>query len=169
MTLVFALALVLQTPTAACSDVASCRAAAEEAAARSDFETFHDLAWRAVQKGRPNDPALMLLVARAQALSGRPGDAIVMLDRLADMHVVVDTAASDWDRIRQMPGWAALEPRLRGATPAAADAPSREAAPVTPAPLPRPSDPTPPRPADTASPAADASLSFDAPAELGPF
>ena len=82
--------LALQTPSA-CADVPSCRAAAEDAAARGEYEAFHDLAWRAAQKGKPNDPALMLLVARAQSMSGRPGDALVMLGRLADLHVVVDT------------------------------------------------------------------------------
>ncbi len=41
-------------------------------------------AWRAIQKGPKNDPALMLMLARAQSLSGRPGDALVMLERLAD-------------------------------------------------------------------------------------
>ena len=49
---------------------------------------FHDLAWRAVQKGKPNDPDLMLLLARAQSLSGRPGDALVMLGRIVDLGAV---------------------------------------------------------------------------------
>ena len=58
--------------------MAECRRLATEAAARGDAETFHDLAWRAVQRGKRNDPELMLLLARAQSLSGRPGDALVM-------------------------------------------------------------------------------------------
>ncbi len=56
---------------------------AESAAGAGEFERFHDLAWRAVQLGPKNDPALMFLLARAQKLSGRPGDARVMLARLA--------------------------------------------------------------------------------------
>ncbi len=62
--------------------LASCRALAVEAQQRQDFETFHDLAWAAYRKGRANDPEMMLLVARAQSLSGRPGDALVMLERV---------------------------------------------------------------------------------------
>src|SRR4029453_12899702 len=108
MLLLLAAMLMLQSPSA-CADAASCRADAEAAAARGEFETFHDLAWRAVQKGRPNDPALMLLLARAQALSGRPDDAIVMLGRLADLHAPIDLAVHDFDRVRLRPGWAGLE------------------------------------------------------------
>src|SRR5215831_20872932 len=95
--------LAVQAP-AACSDVASCRTDAEAAAARHDYETFHDLAWRAVQKGKANDPALMFLLARAQSLSGRPDDAIVMLGRIADLHAPVDLTLADFDRARQRPG-----------------------------------------------------------------
>ena len=83
----FLLLSIAQTPT--CPDVGACRQAALDAAARGDFETFHDLAWRAAQKGRPNDPELMYLLARAQSLSGRPGDALVMLRRLAQLGVQV--------------------------------------------------------------------------------
>ena len=76
--MVFVLLLLLQGPAAICADAAECRARAQVAAAAGDFETFHDLAWRAVQKGKPNDPESMVLLARAQSLSGRPGDALVM-------------------------------------------------------------------------------------------
>src|SRR4051812_10345151 len=100
MPVLFVLLLVLQAP-AACPDAVSCRAAAEAAAAQGDYEAFHDLAWRAVQKGKPNDPELMLMLARAQSRSGRPGDALVMLGRLADQHVVVDVMSADFDRVRQ--------------------------------------------------------------------
>ena len=82
--------LLLQSPPPACADVAACREAAVAAAGRQDFEAFHDLAWRAAQKSRPNDPELMYLLARAQSLSGRPGDALVMLRRLAQMGVATD-------------------------------------------------------------------------------
>src|SRR5262249_12279970 len=79
--LLFALVFLLQTaPGPTCADAAECRAQAESAAARADYESFHDLAWRAVQKGKRNDTDLMFLLARAQSLSGRPVDARVMLD-----------------------------------------------------------------------------------------
>lgn len=97
-----------------CPDVATCRQAALDAAGRGEFETFHDLAWRTVQKGRPNDPELMTLLARAQSLSGRPGDALVMLRRLAQMGVATDAAASDdFRRVRSLPGWPEIEALLR--------------------------------------------------------
>ncbi len=113
-----------------CGDVGACRQAAVEAAARGEFEAFHDLAWRAAQKGRPNDPELMYLLARAQSLSGRPGDALVMLRRLAQLGVPTDARENqDFERVRRLPGWADLEaliaaaagnsPPPAGATPAA--------------------------------------------------
>ncbi len=136
MAVLFVLLLALQSPPS-CPDAASCRAEAEAAAARGEFEAFHDLAWRAVQKGRPNDPALMFLLARAQSVSGRPGDALVMLTRLADMHAPVDLTLPDFERVRQLPGWEALAARVGGppASPdlsraAAASPPSPAAAPV---------------------------------------
>src|SRR4051812_35272440 len=58
-------------PVAGCVDWRACRELALAAAERGEYETFHDLAWRAVQTGPPKDPALMYLLARAQALSGR--------------------------------------------------------------------------------------------------
>src|SRR5437762_658209 len=68
---------------ARCAEWRDCRDQALAAADRSDYETFHDLAWRAVQNGPPRDASLMYLLARAQALSGRPHDALIMLLRLA--------------------------------------------------------------------------------------
>src|SRR5439155_18160970 len=89
-----------------CTEWHDCRQLALAAADRGDFETFHDLAWRAVQTGPPKDPALMYLLARAQALSGRPHDALVMLHRLAEMGVPSDAATNDdFVRTRQLPGW----------------------------------------------------------------
>jgi hypothetical protein len=97
-----------------------------------DFETFHDFAWRAVQRGKPNDPELMVLLARAQALSGRHGDALVMLGRLADLGVPTDALTSDdFKLVRLIPGWPALEARLAGKP---APPPNAPAAPSTPAP-----------------------------------
>src|ERR1044072_6764270 len=71
----------------ACTRSADCTQLAMDAAAREDFETFHTLAWRAVQTRQPNNPDLMFRLARAQALSGRADDALVMLGRLADRGV----------------------------------------------------------------------------------
>lgn len=108
--------LVLAAPRSQeCADRASCRQAALDAASRGDFETFHDLAWRAAQKGPPNDPDLMILVARAQSLSGRPGDALVMLRRLAQMGVATDAGTSDdFRRVRALAGWSDVEALLKG-------------------------------------------------------
>ncbi len=66
MGLLILLLLARQAPPP-CPDVTACRADAEAAASRGDYETFHDLAWRAMQKGKPNDPASMILVARARS------------------------------------------------------------------------------------------------------
>jgi hypothetical protein len=113
-----------------CADVSDCRTQAEAAAASGNYERFHDLAWRAVQKGKPNDPDLMYVLARAQARSGRYDDALVMLGRLADRHVTLDvTTNADFAKLRLLPQWPALEARLRGdpapsAPPPAASAPS---------------------------------------------
>src|SRR5687768_14809710 len=70
-----------QSPPAGvdCKEWTACRALALAAADRGEYETFHDLAWRAIQIGPARDPALMQLLARAQSLSGRPHDALVML------------------------------------------------------------------------------------------
>jgi hypothetical protein len=74
----------------------------------------------------------MTLVARAQSLSGRPHDALVMLQRLAALGVATDAVESeDFRRVRALPGWADLEARLAG-TPAvrpAEPAPAPSAAP----------------------------------------
>ena len=166
------LLLALQAPPS-CADAAACRTEAEAAAARGEFEMFHDLAWRALQKGRPNDPALMFLLARAQALSGRPDDAIVMLGRLVDMHAQVDLALPDFDRTRLRPGWAGLEARLRpaprpGDTPAPSPAPAPSAATATPgapAPETRAAEPAP----TPAAPGSTEAFDFDPPVELRPF
>ena len=160
------LVLLLQAPPATCRDVADCRAQAQAAAARGDVESFHDLAWRAIQKGQPNDPDLLQLVARAQALSGRPGDAVVMLGRLADLGVTTDAATSqDFAVVRLLPAWAALEAKLAG-TPAALTPSARASAPSAPAPSPSVSPssaPAPPVTLDFAAPGIEArGLAHDA-------
>jgi hypothetical protein len=118
----------------ACATWQECRALALEAAGRQDYETFHDLAWRAVQRGPRNDPALMTLLARAQSLSGRPGDALVMLRRLADLGVGTDAPESDdFRRVRALAGWADLQARLAEVGAAKAAATSPETPKTTPA------------------------------------
>jgi len=93
----------------ACSGVVDCRVQTESAIAQGDFERAHDLAWRTVQQGPRNDRALMFLLARTQALSNRPGDALVMIRRLAEMGARVDVSADEFARTRELPGWPAVE------------------------------------------------------------
>src|SRR6266545_4068650 len=89
-----------------CTEWHQCREMALAAAERGEYQTFWDLAWRAVQTGPPRDPALMYLLARAQALSGRPHDALIMLQRLAEMGIASDAGTNDdFSRTRQLPGW----------------------------------------------------------------
>jgi hypothetical protein len=91
----------------------SCRALAVEAQQRQDFETFHDLAWAAYRKGRAGDTELMLLVARAQSLSGRPGDALVMLERIGSAVPPEIAADADFARVRALPRWEELRAKLK--------------------------------------------------------
>ena len=105
----------------------------------------------------------MTMLARAQSLSGRPGDALVMLQRLAAMGVVTDAATSDdFSRVRALPGWAEFEARINGMpvpekspTPptAPASAPAPKLAP-TPATSPATKVPEEPEPAAKREPAA---------------
>jgi hypothetical protein len=111
----FLLLAVSQGPT--CPDASGCRQAALEAAARQEYETFHDLAWRAVQQGKRNDPELMYLLARAQSLSGRPGDALVMLRRLASLGVATDAREhEDFRSVRRLSGWPEVEALIGAAS-----------------------------------------------------
>jgi len=147
-----------------CTEWHDCRQQALAAADRGDYESFHNLAWRAVQTGPPKDPALMFLLARAQALSGRPHDALIMLQRLADMGVASDVAANDdFARTRELPGWPEVaahieslnHPNAPATAPSAAigSRPSRRAASPAPS-APAPSVPAPSAPAPPATPAA---------------
>jgi hypothetical protein len=89
-----------------CRDWQECRQLALEASARREYERFHDLAWRALQTGPRNDSGLMYLLARAQVMSGRRHDALVMLQRLAEMGVVTDAVSDpDFGPARELPGW----------------------------------------------------------------
>lgn len=149
--------------------MADCRAQADAAAARGDYETFHDLAWRTVQKGKRNDPDLMFLLARAQAMSGRPDDALVMLERIVALGGKPDVSTNpDFARVRQLARWAEVASKFdagAAAVPgsAAAGAPSAPpagSAPAASAPSARSAPPTPASPAAAAAPPA---LSFDPP------
>jgi hypothetical protein len=116
-----------------CREWQECRQLALDAAARQDFSVFHDLAWRTLQAGPKNDPANMTLLARAQSLSGRPHDALVMLQRLASMGVVTDAATSDdFARVRALSAWAEFEARISGLPP-----PEKAATPAPAAPVPK--------------------------------
>jgi hypothetical protein len=120
-----------QRPAPECYEWQECRQLALDARARGQYERFHDLAWRTVQTGPTNDPALMYLLARAQSLSNRPRDALLMLRRLANRGVVTDaTAEEDLDAVRRLPGWPeveALMERVAKARPAPAVAVSTSA------------------------------------------
>ncbi|HEX8028517.1 MAG TPA: hypothetical protein VF491_08650, partial [Vicinamibacterales bacterium] len=160
-----------------CTQWRQCQQLALDAAAREEFETFHSLAWRAVQTGAPNDPNLMFMLARAQVLSGRPDDSLVMLGRLADRgfpHPEVE-ALDDFRRVREMPGWPNLLEKMYriASAPPSPVPPSRAAAPTAPVvTFPKPSaaptvaparkGPTPP-----ALPAASSSAAE--PAEISPM
>jgi hypothetical protein len=156
--MILALLLMLQSPPATCADLRDCRAQALAAATQGDYERFHDLAWRAVQKGRPNDPDLMYLLARAQSLSGRLDDALVMLGRIADLGVRTDAATNeDFARVRMLNDWPALAARL-DALPPAASASTTPSAPLKPS---APLAATAPSSAGSAAPSA--MLSFSPP------
>ncbi len=130
MLLVFLIAATLQGG-AACATLDDCRQQAVDAAARGDYETFHDLAWRAMQKAKPNDPELMYLLARAQSLSGRPGDALVMLQRLRQLGIETDAATNeDFRRVRGLKNWPEFAESASRASAAAPLAAKKAAAPA---------------------------------------
>jgi hypothetical protein len=129
-----------------CGTWQDCRDKALAAHSAGDAERFHDLAWRAVQKGPKNAPDLLVLLARAQSVSGRPHDALVMLLRLAGMGVRVPDLESseDFRRVRGLSGWADLQARMAAAaapeTPA--DKPAGKSAPAKPEPAAKPAPPS---------------------------
>lgn len=138
-----------QAPAAAeCTSWQECRDQAEAALAADSTERALDLAWRAVQRGPKNDPALMFLLARAQARGGRPQDALVMIRRLAERGAAGEALTHpDLEWARELDGWEAV-----GAIVSSREA---SAAAVDPA---APSTPTPEKPS-TADPAPAASRS----------
>jgi hypothetical protein len=117
-------------PRADCKEWHECRQLALEAAQRQDYERFHDLAWRTMQTGPKNDPDIMYLLARAQSLSGRPGDALVMLQRLAQMGNKNDAATNDdFRRVRALPGWAEFAPGADTVAPTQPSSPTTQSQP----------------------------------------
>ena len=81
----------------------------------------------------------MLMLARAQCLSGRPHDALVMLQRIAKSGVAAEAMTSeDFKRTRELPEWPEVQALIEGTPPP----PAR----TTPAPV-RTTDPAPPPPA----------------------
>lgn len=104
----------LRQPEADCTTWQACRDEAEAAAQTGRFERFHDLAWRAVQLGPQREPALLLLLARAQSTSGRPHDALVMLHRILDLRGDVSLAVTsdEFTRMRALSAWPELAARI---------------------------------------------------------
>ncbi len=149
-----ALAPALTQPTADgrapenCADWQECRQRTTEALARGEYEVAHDLAWRAVQKGPKRNNELLYLLARAQCLSGRAHDALIMLDRVADSGVAASAATDeDFRRTRELPGWAAVADKLAGRSASASSPPGPSASPSA-------TTPSTPPPAATSTPAA---------------
>jgi len=94
-----------------CTGWQACLALAVKAEAADEQEHFHDLAWRAMQQRGRLDPDVMIVLARAQARSGRPHDSLVMLRRIADLGVApIEARTSDaFERTRRLPGWPEVE------------------------------------------------------------
>jgi hypothetical protein len=110
---------------AQCDNWADCRTRALDAASRKEYEAFHDLAWRAVQLAPKQDPALLFLLARAQSLSGRPHDALVMLRRLSAAAVAREAIEDpDFERVRRLREWPELA-ALLAAPPGTPEAPEK--------------------------------------------
>ena len=99
-----------QPQSADCATWQACRDAVEAAISAETFDRALDLAWRAVQKGPKDDPALMFLLARAEARSGRPQDALVMVRRLAERGVRTEALEHpDLERVLNLEAWAEVE------------------------------------------------------------
>jgi len=98
-----------------CADYQTCNRLASEARERKDYDAYHDLAWKALRLSPKNDAVAMTQLARAQSLSGRPLDALVMLQRLATMGIITDAATSDdFERVRALPAWNDVAGKLSG-------------------------------------------------------
>jgi hypothetical protein len=121
-----------------CTSWQACRDQVEAALAAESYERALDLAWRAAQRGPKEEPALMFLLARAQALAGRPHDALVMVRRLAEKGVASEAITHpDLARTRELAAWAEVEPLVSranaGLKTAASSAASRDPAATPPA------------------------------------
>jgi len=139
----FSVAAPMAQAPAACATWQACRDATEQALREARHEEAHDLAWRTVQRGPKDDAALLALLARAQALSGRTDDALVMVRRLADRGVLVEARTDEaFARVRTRAAWADLEARLVALEQRLAEASSAATAtsttPSSPSPSPAP-------------------------------
>ena len=137
----FSVAAPMAQAPAACATWQACRDATEQALREARHEEAHDLAWRTVQRGPKDDAALLALLARAQALSGRIDDALVMVRRLVDRGVLVEARTDEaFARVRTRAAWADLEARLLALEQRLAEASSASTptAPSSPSPSPAP-------------------------------
>jgi hypothetical protein len=137
-----------------CSGWQACRDMALEAHKAGDEERFHDLAWRAVQARGRRDPELLFILARAQSASGRPGDAVVTLTRLATEHGDTPDVTRDEDfrRVLALNVWSdaqATIDRIRAERSHVSDAAGDDVA-AAPAGSPSAAAPKTPAPAETA-------------------
>ena len=99
-----------------CTSWQACRDQVEAALAGESYERALDLAWRTMQRGPKDDPALMFLLARTQAMAGRPQDALVMVRRLAERGVATEALTHpDLTRARELAGWEDVELLVRRA------------------------------------------------------
>lgn len=153
---------------AACATWQACRDATAQALREARHEEAHDLAWRTVQRGPKDDAALLALLARAQALSGRTDDALVMVRRLADRGVLVEARTDEaFARVRTRAAWADLEARLVALEQRLAEASSASTptAPSSPSPSPAPRATVSPADAPARPPVARATPSSAVPPE----
>lgn len=124
-------------PAPTCQEWHECQRLALDAYARGEYEQFHDLAWRTMQTGPARNAELMFLLARAQSLSGRTHDALIMLGRLAEMGFTGDAATnSDFRAVRELRQWAELSATFNAVTPPPALPAPALPAPKLPAPTP---------------------------------
>jgi hypothetical protein len=152
-------------PPATCEAWRVCRDHALEAESRGDFEAFHDLAWRTMQTRGRNDPGVMVLLARAQTLSGRPHDALVMLRRITELGVAPAEALTGaaFARTRALPGWPQVHELIVRAAASAEAVPPVSDPPVSPAPA---ATAAPANPISLPSPEAPPAPAGPAPEEL---
>ena len=165
---IISMAAPMAQAPAACATWQACRDATAQALREARHEEAHDLAWRTVQRGPKDDAALLALLARAQALSGRTDDALVMVRRLADRGVLVEARTDEaFARVRTRAAWADLEARLVALEQRLAEASSASTptAPSSPSPSPAPRATVSPADAPARPPVARATPSSAVPPE----